>query len=201
MIVIDGRQAQMDISNFANLEQMLNKIMEDEGMESRVVTDVLVNDEAFSEIYPHQAEDISSAEIHSLEVRSASAMEMAVNIVDELNTVVRIMAGGARAVARSFRQADDAEALDMLQDLLDVTRNFLGMLNTLRSEFTLPLATNFIEDTEPLSNLITEMTEVLEVEDWILLADLMEFEFVPVCQEWMGTIGTLQNEIHMLAKG
>ncbi len=201
MIVIDGRQSEMHISNFANLEQMLNTIMEDECMEARVVTDVLVNDEAFSEIYPHQAEDISSAEIQSLEVRSVSAGQMATDIAGELDKVVRIMTSGARSVARSFRQADDAEALDMLQDLLDVTRSFLGMLNTLRNEFTLPITTDFIADTGHLSDLISEMSEVLEVEDWVLLADLLEFEFVPVCQNWMGKIGTLQNEIHQVAKG
>ena len=77
MIIVDGRNSGKEISNFANLEEILVDVMEEEGMESRVVTDVLVNNELFSEIYPHQAEDISTASINSVEVRSIEASEMA----------------------------------------------------------------------------------------------------------------------------
>ena len=28
------------------------------------------------------------------------------------------------------------------------------------------------------------MSDVLENEDWILLADLLEYEFMPQCEEW-----------------
>ena len=60
MIIIDGQQSDVRISNFDNLEDILVKIMEDGGIENRVVTDVLVNNENFSEIYPHQAEDMET---------------------------------------------------------------------------------------------------------------------------------------------
>ena len=79
MIIVDGRNSGKEISNFANLEEILVDVMEEEGMESRVVTDVLVNNELFSEIYPHQAEDISTASINSVEVRSIEASEMALS--------------------------------------------------------------------------------------------------------------------------
>ena len=70
MIIIDGSQSEKSISAFANLEELLKDVMLDDQMTNRVVTDVLVNNEAFSEIYPHQAEDIACSEISSIEVLS-----------------------------------------------------------------------------------------------------------------------------------
>jgi hypothetical protein len=200
MITIDGRQSAMEIGNFANLEEILVNVMNNGEMESRIVTDVLVNDEAFSEIYPHQAEDIGSEFIKSVEVRSVPVGEMAANIAREMYKVAQIMSNGARHVARLFRQADDAEALDMLQDLLDVTRDFMGMIGVLRNEFCLDSGSReFNESTEQLSNLLTEMSEVLESSDWILLADLLEYEFLPLSQNWKQVIQTIRESLRHVA--
>lgn len=188
MIIIDGRQTDMQPGNFANLEEILVNVLNDATMQQRVVTDVLVNDEAFSEIYPHQAEDIDSSSIKSVEVRSVPLDEMALNIVGELGKVVQMMANGSRQVARLFRQSEEANALELFQDLLDVTRDFLGMLHTLRQEFTPVDNEEFSSNVEQLSNLLSEMSEVLAGEDWVLLADLLEYEFQPACESWKKVI-------------
>ena len=196
MITIDGRRSKMEIGNFANLEEILVDVMSNEDMDSRIVTDVLVNNEAFSEIYPHQAEDIGSEFIKTVEVRSMHVGEMAANIAREMYKVAQIMSNGARHVAHLFRQADDAEALDMLQDLLDVTRDFMSMIGVLRNEFCLDSGNKeFNESTEQLSNLLTEMSEVLENSDWILLADLLEYEFLPLSQNWKQVIQSIRENL------
>lgn len=184
MIIVDGRQSEKQISNFANLEEILANVMEDEGMNGRIVTDVLINNENFSEIYPHQAEDMSCENISSVEIRSVEARKMAVDISGELEKVARMMAGGARSTARLFRESKDNDALELLQDLLDVTRDFMGMLAHLKDRYLGGADEEFVAKTEAFSNLISEMSEVLENEDWILLADLLEFEFVPLCDDW-----------------
>jgi len=61
MIIVDGQRSPFEVQSFENLEQIIEKVMEDKQMQARIVTDVLVNDEAFSEIYPHQAEDIEAS--------------------------------------------------------------------------------------------------------------------------------------------
>jgi len=196
MITIDGRESKMEIGNFANLEEILVGVMNKENMAERIVTDVLVNEESFSEIYPHQAEDIGSELIKSVEVRSVHVGEMAVSIAREMYKVAQMMSNGARHVARLFRQADDAEALDMLQDLLDVTRDFMNMIGVLRNEFCLDSGTiEFSEISEQLSNLLTEMSEVLESSDWILLADLLEYEFLPLAQNWKQVIQSIREKL------
>ncbi|WP_320006024.1 hypothetical protein [Maridesulfovibrio sp.] len=195
MIVIDGTKTELDIRSFDNLEQIFDKVLESGHLKDRIVTDVKVNDEHFSEIYPNQSEDIDTSEIDSLEIISTSAVEMASSITLELYKVVNIMAGGGKQVAELFRQADDAEALELYQDLLDVVRDFLGMVGNLRDQFSIKHNADFEKIVEDFSGLFTEMTEVLENEDWILLADLLEYEFLPSVEKWKSVISIIREDL------
>lgn len=195
MIIVDGCKSGKEISNFANLEEVLTNLMDEEKMENRVVTDVFVNNESFSEIYPHQAEDIACDSITSVEVRSRPADELAVDIAAEMDKVARMMGHGARHVARLFREAADTDALELLQDLLDVTRDFMSMLGVLRERYFSGDAEAFGRKVEKLSTLLSEMSDVLENEDWILLADLLEYEFLPLCEEWRAVSEDLHRQM------
>jgi hypothetical protein len=195
MILIDGRQSELSLSNYANLEEVLTNLMADEGLGERVVTDVLVNDEAFSELYPHQAEDIEAGEIERLELRTVSVEEMATDVVGELPVVVDIMAHGARGVARLLRAGELAEALEILQDMIGVTRDFLGAIHVLRSRFSSGGNRDLDEIGDILGDLLGEITDVIGNEDWILVADLLEYEYLPACEGWRKIIRTLADEI------
>lgn len=196
MIIIDGRQTEMNLDNFSNLEEILVQANTRCNDDQRIVTDVLLNDNLFSEIYPHQAEDIERAEIRKVEVRSVPFAEMALDISDELFKVTRLMSNGSREVAELFHRGDDAEALEMFLNLLDVTRDFMSMVGVLRSEFVNVNDPAFVDHVEKLSELLGEMSEVLATEDWILLADLLEFEFTPVCEAWNNILRTMRDGIN-----
>ena len=200
MILIDGQKQEMDVSSFQNLDQIFVKVMEDGGLENRVVTDVFVNEKPFSEIYPHQAEDIDLTDVQSVDIRTLGVAEVAVEITRELYKVVTLMGEGATRVAELFRQADDAEALETYQDLLDVTRDFIGMVSVLRGGFALKDHKEFIEAGDQLSALFSEMTDVLANEDWILLADLLEYEFLPAVNRWKKVVALLREDVRTSGK-
>ncbi|MEF2146326.1 MAG: hypothetical protein V3573_12850 [Desulfovibrionaceae bacterium] len=199
MIVIDGRQSELAVKDYENLEQLLVGILEQDDLKDRVVTDVILNGEPFSEIYPHQAEDIEAGEIENVEIRSVPMNQMAADITQELFKVVTLMSKGGREVAELFRQADDAEALETYQDLLDVIRSFLLMIGILRDEFAVNGRPEFESASEELSTLFSEMTEVLSNEDWVLLADLLEYEFLPAVAKWEKVIELLRQDIDQAA--
>jgi uncharacterized protein YegJ (DUF2314 family) len=201
MIVIDGKGTSMQVNNFSNLEELLVRVMEDQSLDNRVITDVLVDNENFSEIYPHQAEDIQTTTFGKVEIVSVPVQDMAVSITRELYKVVRLMHEGGKHVAQLFRQAEDGEALEVYQDLLDVTRDFLGMIGVLRNEFSLRKNPDFTAAVEEISDLFTEMSEVMENEDWILLADILEYEFIPSTEKWKKVIAGLREDIRDRSKG
>ncbi|WFS61239.1 hypothetical protein LF599_11195 [Pseudodesulfovibrio thermohalotolerans] len=200
MIIIDGKQYDIGEHNFENLEQVFNKVVEDGHLEDRIVTDVMVNKEPFTEIYPHQAEDIDLAEVESVEIVTMATEEMAVEITLELYKVVNLMSEGGKRVAELFRQADDAEALETYQDLIDVMRNFLNMIGILRDEYSLKDNQVYLESAEEFNSMFTEMSTVLENEDWILLADLLEYEFLPAVEKWKKVIKSLRDDIRKAKK-
>ncbi len=195
MIIIDGQKSDFNITNFTNLDELLIGLMSMKHLDNRIVTDVLVNDEAFSEIYPHQAEDVDCRDIEKVEIKTMGVPEMGVNIARELYKVIRLMSEGSKQVADLFRRADDAEALEMYQDLLDVTRDFLGMIGALRDEFALSANPQFEDAVNELSELFTEMLEVQENEDWILLSDLLEYEFHPLVERWKSIVAQLREDV------
>lgn len=196
MIKIDGQICDRKITDFSNLEELLKGVMEDGALAGRIITDVLVNNENFTEIYPHQAEDMDCSGITSVEIRSVPSSEMAVNMAGELEKVAVMMGKGARSVAELFRQSQDSEALELLQDLLDVTRDFMGLLSYLRDNYLGSIDEGFAARLEAFSNLISEMSEVLENEDWVLLADLLQFEFAPACDDWRKAGVALYNQLN-----
>lgn len=195
MIIIDGNKSDIQICSFPNLEEILVKVMEEDSMENRIVTDVFLNEEAFSELYPHQSEDIDSSEIQKLEIRSVSLGQMAADVTTELYKVITIMTTGARRCAGLFRSADVNSGLETLQDIIDVTRDFLGTINVLCSEFSISNDEKVQTIAKNLSNLIDEMSEIIEQEDWIILSDLIEFDFLPTCESWSSILGSLAQEI------
>lgn len=194
MIVIDGRTSEIKISNFANLEEVLVQVMENE-LENRIVTDILVNDATFSELYPHQAEDIESSEVQKVEVRSVSVQQMAADVTEELYKVIILMTNSASRTASLLRKAEIGDALEVAADVIDVTRHFLGTIALLRNEFSINRNDELAPLAEKMSALLDEMSEMIAQEDWFLLADLAEYEFIPVCEDWNSVLAHLAIDI------
>lgn len=195
MIVIDGRESALSLSNYANLEEVLSKLIEEESLDQRIVTDVLVDDEAFSELYPHQAEDIDSKSIQRLEVRTVSMEEMAHDVVGELPKVINIMASGSRRSAALLRQAELAEGLEVLQDIIAVSRDMLTTIRVLRAQFSREASQELDALGNTLGDLLGEMGDVMGNEDWVLLADLLEYEYLPACEGWRAVIDQLAGDV------
>lgn len=195
MIVIDGRESALSLANYANLEEILTTLMQEEKLEERIVTDVLVNKEAFSELYPHQAEDIDAQDITHLEVRTVSMDEMASDVVRELPKVVCLMADGSRRVAGLLRQAELAEALEVMQDVIFVSRDFLNTIQVLRSSYTPQVSRDLDALGESLGGLLGEIADIMANEDWMLVADLLEYEYIPACEGWRAVIDRLAAAI------
>ena len=195
MIVIDGRQSAISLANHANLEELLSRLVEEEALETRIITDVFVNDEAFSELYPHQAEDIDADSIERLELRTVSVEEMASDVVEELPKVVGLMSGGGRQVASLLRRAELSEALEVLQDMISVSRDFLTTIDVLRGYFSSGKSRDLTALGDTIGEALGEVADAMSNEDWILVADLLEYEYLPACEGWRGIIAEVAQDI------
>ncbi len=195
MIIIDGQKTDLEVNNFNNLEDLLVRVMENQNLGERIVTDVMVNDESFSEIYPHQAEDLDTSDLEKVEIRTTDTTSMAVNITQELHKVITLMSQGGSQVATLFRNEENTQALEIYQDLLTVVRDFMNTVTILRDELQFNDHHKLRQGMEKLSELFSEMLELQEQQSWKLLADLLEYEFLPLVQEWSQVVTEIRNEL------
>ena len=112
-----------------------------------------------------------------------------------MTKVTSMMESGGKNVARLFREGKESDALELLQDLLDVVRDFLAMVGDLRERYLGGSNEEFQTKTVELSDLLSEMSDILESEDWILLADLLEYEFAPLCEDWQKISVDMRKEL------
>lgn len=194
MITVDSKQSELIIANFSNLEEILVKIKEIHISDKFVITDIMVNNEPFTEIYPHQSEDIPSSIIKTIAVKTVSLEQMIADMVDEMYKVVELIKKGSESVSSSLREGEENIGLELLQDLLDVIRDFRSMQSAL--EISLSGANiAFSANDEQLNELLLEMNDVLSNEDWILLSDILEYEFIPFCNKWKNEVDTLKKSL------
>lgn len=192
MIYINGQKSAFEINQFANLEELILATNESCNNAHQIITAVHVNDELFQELYPHQAEDIDSAEIQKVEITAIDYVQMASQIVEELFKVTASIKLASTQASESLRRGDDMEALTTITNMTDVIRNFLNMLSFFQQDFDAPKTAEYTELFEKYSQILLEITEAMENEDWILVADLLEFEIAPLCAEWDSYLTSLR---------
>ncbi|MCT4536377.1 hypothetical protein [Halodesulfovibrio sp.] len=194
MIVIDGNAAEYNVNTFANLEELLVKVMEDK-LEDRIVTDVLVDETQFQEEYPNQAVEVDTSSIKRVEIKSVPANEFAIGIVTELDKVVALMENSSHHIAGMFRNGQEADALTLFTELLNVLHDFMGMLAVLRSEYIEGDEELFEKTVEEVSAQFESMGEATSNEDWQTLAGILDGEFATAVSHWKGLVTAMREKL------
>ncbi len=204
MIYINGQKSELELSQFANFEEVIaatNKVCNDA---EEIITEVHLNNELFQELYPHQAEDIEINEIQKVEITSMKYVEMASQIVSELFKVTKSIRLASTNASESLRRGDDADAFNTITNMIDVVRNFLNMISCFQSDFNAPVTDEYTALTEKYSQILVEMNDALENQDWILVADLLEFELAPLSADWDEYLTSLSfffnNEVNVISQ-
>jgi hypothetical protein len=191
LVTINEQNVPVDFSHLHNLEDILTEINERFIPSGQQLYQVHVNGEFFSERYPRESRYVELGEIARLEVRTVSDADMARFI---LNDAVRQGETLLKAIGQSaslFRVGSDEEAnhyfaqvLEALRWLLQTGEGACQVLNLNLVDASpgrnIPVA-RYLSD---LQDLLEEMQEIAEEEDYVMLADLLEYELSPMVQEW-----------------
>ncbi len=192
MIYINGQKSAFEISQFTNFEEIIIAANESCTSANEVITEIHLNNELFNELYPHQAEDIEASDIEKVEITSVASSKMASDIVEELFKVTASIRVASNQASESLRRGDDYEALTVIQDMTEVARNFFTMISYFQADFNAPETAEYKATSEKFNSIIDELNVNMENEDWILVADLLEFEISPLCTEFDEYLKTLR---------
>ena len=197
-LLVDGQQTGV-IGAFANLEDILARIASDQDGKDRVVWSVKLNGKNYSETVPHDSQGIIIDDIRSLEIDTMDRTEIVQDFLRNGGNMVEILYESAKKISGIFRKADEKEANKHYAEFIDLYRNFFYMLQQSVDTLGIDFDTTDINGSSVNERLMSQqklfdhMIHIQEQEDWIILADLLEYELAPILREFGGIFQTFKD--------
>ena len=135
------------------------------------------------------------AHINSLEVELADLKDLvATNLSNALDYLEKLIPGFDQA-ADLFRTGNEQEANKYYIQILDGMDWFSEVVNVVMSsegEGQEPENSLQVRQAK-LTDLMSQMLEANKNQDWVLLADILEYEMIPFYEEWQAILSKLKN--------
>ena len=139
------------------------------------------------------------SDIGSLKVETANYKDLvATNLANALGYLKKLIPGFEQA-ADLFRAGNEQEANKYYLQILDGIEWFSQVVSVIMSpdegETELPDTDNESLEVrqKKLTDLMSQMLEANENQDWVLLADILEYEMVPFYKDWEKILSKLEN--------
>ena len=139
------------------------------------------------------------SDIDSLEVELANLKDLvATNLANALDYLKKLIPGFEQA-ADLFRAGNEQEANKYYLQILDGIDWFSQVISIIMNpdEGKLELLDaddeNLQVRQEKLTDLMNQMLEANQNQDWVLLADILEYEMVPFYKDWEKILSKLEN--------
>ena len=136
-----------------------------------------------------------TADINSLEVELADLKDLvATNLSNALDYLEKLIPGFDQA-ADLFRTGNEQEANKYYIQILDGMDWFSEVVNVVMSsegEGQEPENSLRVRQAK-LTDLMSQMLEANKNQDWVLLADILEYEMIPFYKEWQTILSKLKN--------
>ena len=134
-------------------------------------------------------------DINSLEVELADLKDLvATNLSNALDYLEKLIPGFDQA-ADLFRMGNEQEANKYYIQILDGMDWFSEVVNVVMSsegEGQEPENSLQVRQAK-LTDLMSQMLEANKNQDWVLLADILEYEMIPFYKEWQNILTKLKN--------
>jgi len=178
-VLIDGNETRLN-GPFNNLEEVLSEILKNRIGGERIVWTVRLNGENYSEKAPHDARKITIDDIYTLEIGTTDKTGICRSFLENGGTIFDDLRESVDKISELFRMSDEKEASRHFIKFLDAYRDLIRMLRLCEGIPKL----DFQEKLVSLEKLSDEIIAAQEKGDWIILADLLEYELAPLLKEW-----------------
>jgi hypothetical protein len=188
-VLIDGKRMEAEPEG-DNLQQMMQFIMTNWVAPDRALRELKVNGDFYKEAEMGPVETIARQRVNHLEVETSAGQDLARDFLSAAEDYPPAIAQAVSEVAELFRVSDEREASERYINVLETLQLFLTMLEESRRMLDLDLAAIMYEGRTVadaltrLSELIKELLSAQESEDWVLLADLLEYDLKPELIQW-----------------
>lgn len=190
-VLVDGKQYAGDLSG-GTLQDILGDLANKAVGDDATMREVRINGEPFEEAKLGPADRLGRENIQRLEIETIPAREMAVHFLSNAHSYLAAINQAVSRVAELFRVSDEQEANEQYLNTLESIQLFLQMLQECRKivnlDFDRPVLDGMSgeERLQKLLVLIKDLLAAQEQQDWVLLADILQYDLSAELNLWQG---------------
>ena len=190
-ITVNGSPVTLQDIESRNLEEILLNLASTELPQNHLVGVVRLNGTEFSESYPRQSRDIDTEGLSQLDITTVPFETYIDAAIKDCALLLDRIVLAANKTAEIFRISDESDANDHFARLIESLRDLFRFIAQVQKVADWDFSTieqngaSVQQDWERMQELVEELKNTQEECDWILLADLIEYELVPLLTRWM----------------
>lgn len=188
-LLINGEERELNLPADSSFPQLMEEVYLSSQAPDTAVTRVMLNKQNITGKDWEEYNSLTLADINTLEVETSSVKILALETIGSLRDFIQTLSIDLERAGELFRLGDQLQANDLYSRLLDGIQLIHHMTTLIERNIDLDLSgVNFKEipishHLKKLSPIIEDMLAAQQEEDWILLADLIEYELIPHFQD------------------
>mgnify|MGYP005633722859 FL=1 len=188
-ISINGAEAEESSFQGETLKEVLDAILK--GRQDSYIRRIwLEGQEVSSNAQDTLMTSISSIEL--LELELAYLEDLLANNLGNAKEYLEKLIPGFQQAADLFRMGNEQEAHKFYLQILDGVDWFSQVALNIVKSLEKEIEGQSLEDRqEALTGLMAQMLEANQNQDWVLLADLLEYEMIPYYEDWRETLSRI----------
>jgi len=201
-IKVNGEAVEVDLSSAKYLSEVLDALARDNLGPDEIITGITLNNarvekESISTVGATPLSGIASLDIST----HNSPQVKAAMLLGEMRNYLQTLADGAGEVSDTFRVGSPEKANAMLHDALSGLSALIELIQTAKilsrsdmSEFVVEGMTMSALE-EKLLETLTDFEKGQKDNDWVTVADLLEYELAPIIDKWIAFIPLMEAEL------
>ncbi len=188
-VLVDGKALSGEFIG-ENLLELLQVISDTYLGDDLAIRELLINGDPYEENVHGAPENVTLGGIRRLEIETISSRELALGFLESYQPVLDTLAQATEKVAELFRVGDEQQANEEYLQFLEALELLLESMQRVSNALNLDMANVTHQDVsardrlDRLSELTGEMLAAQEEDDWILLADLLQYDLKPEFEAW-----------------
>lgn len=136
----------------------------------------------------------STASVESLELELALLQDLVVNNMTNAKEYLEKLIPGFQKAADLFRMGNEQEANQYYLQILDGIDWFSQVILTIvNAQVDIFKEQTLEERQKKLTDLMAQMLEANKNQDWVLMADLLEYEMIPFYKDWQDVLSQIKT--------
>jgi hypothetical protein len=194
IINLNNEDIQWDTKEKLALGDLLEDFVSNRFYKDEFIATITVNGVRMSEQDMATAKRKPLSEVSSLHITSNTFRRVSIDALESVGEYLDGLAAMIETGADKFRTSNETEANAYFLGCIDGLQTFIGIIDKVKNLNALDFSKLEFESgpiSEKESLLLGTLNSIFDTQskkDWVSLADLLEFELVPLLMDWKGIL-------------